>query len=92
MSKPFFLAVAGSAAAAIVLLAAAPSAEAHRYRHRGGVSVVIGAPLLYGGYGYYNPRYNGYAPYGYRRYDPVCRRWGWVYSRSGKAKRRCIAW
>ncbi|HWV81661.1 MAG TPA: hypothetical protein VNZ50_09555 [Hyphomicrobiaceae bacterium] len=94
MSKPYFLAITSAATVALVSLAAAPSAEAHRYhRHRhGGVSVVIGAPFFYGGYGYY-PRYGGYyAPYGYRRYEPVCRRWGWVHSRSGRAKWRCIAW
>jgi hypothetical protein len=91
MSKPVFLAVATAAAVATLAVAAAPSAEAHRYRHRhGGVSVVIGAPFLYGGYGYYSPRY--YGPSYYRSYEPVCRRWGWVHSRSGRAKWRCIAW
>lgn len=94
MPNPIFLATATAALIGVLSLAAAPSAEAHRYRHRhGGVSVVIGAPFLYGGYGYYSPRYDGYyAPYGYRSYEPVCRRWGWVHSRSGRAKWRCVAW
>jgi hypothetical protein len=94
MSKPYLLAIVTAATVALVSLAAAPSAEAHRYRHRhGGVSVVIGAPFFYGGYGYYSPRYDAYPPpYYYRGYEPVCRRWGWVHSRSGRAKWRCIAW
>ena len=94
MKKPYVLAVASAVTVATVSLAAAPSAEAHRYRHRhGGVSVVIGAPLLYGGYGYYGPRYGDYyAPRAYRGYEPACYRWGWVYSRSGKARWRCVAW
>lgn len=93
MSKPVFLATTTAALVATMLLVVAPAAEAHRYRHRhGGVSVVIGAPILFGGYGYYHPRYDGYyAPY-YRGDEPVCRRWGWVHSRSGRAKWRCIAW
>jgi hypothetical protein len=94
MSSRYFPAIASVVALAAISFTAVSSAEAHRHRHRhGGVSVVIGGPILYGGYGYYNPRHNDYyAPYGYRRYEPTCRRWGWVHRRSGRAKWRCIAW
>ncbi len=91
MPRPILLAAATAATVAAMSLATAPSAEAHKHRHKhrwGGVSVVIGAPVVYGGY-----RYGyGYSPYYYRGHEPYCRRFGWVYSRSGKAKWRCVAW
>jgi hypothetical protein len=94
MSRTILLAVTTAATVAAMSLAAVPSAEArkhkhHHHKHRwGGVSVVVGAPIVYGGYRYGS----GYSPYYYRGHEPYCRRFGWVYSRSGKAKWRCVAW
>jgi hypothetical protein len=36
-------------------LAATPAAAGHKHHHHG-LRVIIGAPLVYGGYGYYNHR------------------------------------
>jgi hypothetical protein len=94
MPKTILLAAATAATVAALSLAAASSAEARKYR-RGGVQIFIGTPYVYGAYRPY------YGPYDYRPvgmyyrpsyYDPYCRRWRWVYTRSGKAKRRCVAW
>ena len=93
MSKPFLFAAATAATVAAMSLAAAPSAEARKHKYRyGGVSVVIGAPIVYGGYRHYRHRHPGYYPSYYRGYEPYCARWGWVYSRSGKARWGCVAW
>jgi hypothetical protein len=96
MSKPIFLVAATAAMIAATSLAAAPNAEAHKYRRGGGwggVYVAIGPPIVYGGYDYYREGRYVAGPYYYGgRYEPYCHRWGWVYSRSGKAKWRCVAW
>jgi hypothetical protein len=94
MPNPIPLAVATAVTLAAMSLVAAPEAEARKYKHRhAGVSIVIGAPVIYGGYRHYRRGYDGYYPsYYYRGFEPACLRWGWVYSRSGKAKWRCIAW
>lgn len=89
-------------------LATASAADAgHRHRH-GSVSIYIGAPFFYGGYGFrgytYDDGYHGYRPYrpyyrgyDYRppaavRYSPPCYRWGWKVNRYGEPRRRCVAW
>lgn len=95
MSKFILPAAATIAAVAALSLAAAPSAEARKYHHRhGGVSVYFGGPIVYGGYRHYRHRDTyGYASSSYYRgFEPRCYRWGWVHSRSGKAKWRCVAW
>ena len=96
MSKFAVLAAAAVTAVAAFSFAGATDAEARKHRHhhhRGGVSVVIGAPIVYGAYGYYGPRrHYDYGPSYYYRGGPDCYRWGWVKSRSGKSKWRCVAW
>jgi hypothetical protein len=94
MSKPIFLVAATAATIAATSLAAVPNAEAHRRGGGwGGVYVAIGPPIVYGGYDYYREGRYVAGPYYYGgRYEPYCHRWGWVYSRSGKAKWRCVAW
>lgn len=99
MSKPLVLAAMTAAMAAAFSLAGTSSAEARKYKYRhGGVSIHVGTPYFYGGdrpyYApyYYRPAGVYYSPYYSGRYEPYCRRWGWVYSRSGKAKWRCVAW
>jgi hypothetical protein len=93
MSKPVFLVAATAAMIAATSLAAAPNAEAHRRGGWGGVYVAIGPPIVYGGYDHYREGRYVAGPYYYGgRYEPYCHRWGWVYSRSGRAKWRCVAW
>ncbi len=94
MSKSILLAAATVAAVAALSLATAPNAEARKYHRHGGVSVYFGGPVVYGGYRHYRHRgYYGYATSSYYRgFEPRCYRWGWVHSRSGKAKWRCVAW
>jgi len=95
MPNPAILVAAAVAAVATLSLAGATSAEARKHRHHHhhrGVSVVIGAPMVYGGY-YYGSNYYGYRPsYYYRGYEPECLRWQRYHSRSGKLKWRCVAW
>jgi hypothetical protein len=89
MPNPISFAAAAVAVAGLSL-AGATSAEAHRHRHHHrGVSIVIGAPLLYGGYYH---RHHGYYPSYYRGYGPECLRWAKTYSRSGRVKWRCVVW
>ena len=93
MSSPHVLAIASVVTLALMSFAAVSDAEAHRHRHRHvGVTVGIGGPVIYGGYRHYDRRHYYGPSYYYRGYEPVCRRWGWVHSRSGKAKWRCLAW
>lgn len=96
MSKLAVFATTAATAVVALSLASATSAEARKHRHHHhhrGVSVVIGAPLVYGGYYYGSPRY-GYSPSYYYRggFGPDCLRWQRYYSRSGKVKWRCVAW
>ncbi len=50
-------------------LASAPAEAGYKHHHHG-IRVVIGAPLVYGGYGY---------NYGYRAYGDGC---GWLYRKA----------
>jgi len=89
--RNYALLATGAIAVAGISLAGATDAEArkHRHHHRG-VSVIIGAPLMYGGHYYGAPRY-GYGP-SYRAYGPECLRWQRYYTRSGKERWRCVVW
>lgn len=72
LTKSFAVAALSLAVVGGSGLASAP-AEAGYKKHHHGVRIVIGGPLVYGGYGY------GHRAYGYSSYGDGCR---WMYRKA----------